>query len=100
MKFYSIWQLISFLIRCKFCNWLFPNQLIFKDEGISLLFEGDLICSLLHPVTFFINGLFINHFDIDDKYVRSFMYLMIYIILGFITRLVIWILILLDKLPI
>ena len=96
---YSIWQLISLGIRCSFCNWLFPNQLIFKDAGISLLFEGDLICAILHPVTYIINGIFINMFDIDDKYIRSFMYLFIYIILGFILRVVICILILFNKLP-
>lgn len=100
MNFYGLWQLISLGIRCAFCNWLFPNQLIFKDAGISLLFEGDLICAFLHPVTFFINGLFINIFDIDDKYIRSFMYLLIYIILGFVVRFIIWLLILFGKLPI
>ena len=86
MNFYGFWQLISLGIRCVFCNWLFPSQLIFKDVGISFLFEGDLICAFLHPVTYIINRLFINVFDIDDKYIRSFMYLIIYIILGFIFR--------------
>lgn len=97
---YSIWKLISLGIRYASCNWLFSIRLIFKNTGISLLFEGDLICAVLYPVTYIINEIFINIFDIDDKYIRTFMYLLIYIILGFTLSFVIWILILLNKSPI